>query len=46
MVEVKVEISPNALTVVEKRYLKKDKDGRVVDAVGNVLAGGGGGLSA
>ncbi|MBM4466650.1 MAG: vitamin B12-dependent ribonucleotide reductase [Chloroflexi bacterium] len=24
-------ISPNALTVLEKRYLKKDKDGRVVE---------------
>ena len=31
MVELKVEISPNALTVVERRYLKKDSNGRVVE---------------
>ena len=24
-------ISPNALTVLEKRYLKKDKNGRVIE---------------
>ena len=26
-----ISLSPNALTVLEKRYLKKDKDGRVVE---------------
>jgi len=31
MVELKVEISPNALTVLEKRYVKKDKDDQVVE---------------
>jgi hypothetical protein len=28
---VEVELSPNALTVLEKRYLKKDKNGQVIE---------------
>lgn len=31
MVDLKVELSPNALTVLEKRYLKKDKNGQVIE---------------
>lgn len=31
MVELKVEISPDALTVVERRYLKKGKNGRMIE---------------
>jgi ribonucleotide reductase alpha subunit len=31
MVNLKVELSQNALTVLEKRYLKKDKNGRVIE---------------
>jgi ribonucleoside-diphosphate reductase alpha chain len=31
MTDLKVKISPNALTVLEKRYLKKDKDGQVIE---------------
>ncbi len=31
MVNLEVELSQNALTVLEKRYLKKDKNGRVIE---------------
>ena len=31
MVDLEVELSPNALTVLEKRYLKKGKNGRVIE---------------
>ncbi len=31
MADLKVELSPNALTVLEKRYLRKDKNGRVIE---------------
>jgi len=31
MVDLEVELSPNALTVLEKRYLKKDKNGQVIE---------------
>ena len=31
MVDLKVKLSKNALTVLEKRYLKKDENGRVVE---------------
>jgi len=37
MVHLKVRLSKNALTVSEKRYLKKDKSGRVIEAPEEVL---------
>ncbi len=32
-----INLSPNALTVLEKRYLKKDKSGRVVETPGEMF---------
>lgn len=31
MIKLKVKLSENALTVLEKRYLRKDKNGQVVE---------------
>jgi ribonucleoside-diphosphate reductase alpha chain len=32
-IDVKIELSPNAMVVLEKRYLKKDKTGKVIESV-------------
>jgi ribonucleotide reductase alpha subunit len=31
LIDLEVRLSPNALTVLKKRYLRKDKDGQVVE---------------
>jgi len=39
MVGLEVRLSSNALTVLEKRYLKKDENGRVVETLEEMFWG-------